>query len=354
MTRRPRPPTQPLRTEEHAPLQSGRVRRRDPSQPQLLFDPMPVRIEPCLASLVARPPSGPEWSWDIKWDGYRIAVHREPDRVRIITRGGHDWTHRFPGIEAAALATGPATFILDGEAVMLDEQGRSDFGLLQSSLGGRGSAATAGPAIMYAFDILYLDGHDLTGVEYSSRRHLLDDLLAGEEGGIRLSEEFQADPVFLLKQACQLGLEGIIGKHRDRAYRSGRTGDWIKVKCVQRESFAIVGYEPSSSAPDGFSSLLLAARAGTEYVYVGSVGTGFKSAQMRDLRSQLDKLKVKKTAVGLKKGAVSTRPTLVAEIEFRGWTNDRKLRHSSFKGLRDDADAGDIYSIRSEEDDPGL
>ncbi|MGI2036258.1 non-homologous end-joining DNA ligase [Rhizobium panacihumi] len=355
MTKRPRKPPQPLLNEENAPLQSRRVKRRDPEQPQLLFDPMPARIEPCLAKLAARPPSGPQWSWDIKWDGYRIAVHREPNRARILTRGGHDWTYRFPGIEAAALALGPATFILDGEAVMMDEQGRSDFGLLQATLGGRGSKTPAGPAVMMAFDLLYLDGHDLTGTEFSTRRHLLDDLLEGEVGSIRLSEEFHADPDVLIEHACKHGLEGIIGKNRDQPYRPGRTGDWIKVKCVQRESFAIVGFEPSRAAPDGFASLLLAALNGTEYVYVGSVGTGFKETQARSLRKQLDKLaRTKVPPIRFGEGRIATAPRLIAEIEFRGWTNDRKLRHAAFKGIREEADAGDIFSLEGDETDEGL
>lgn len=104
MTKRPRKPAKPLQINDDLPLQSGRVRTRDPQQPELPFDPMPERIEPCLAKLASRPPQGDEWSYGLKWDGYRLAVHIEPGRVRIITRGGHDWTHRFPGIEAAARA----------------------------------------------------------------------------------------------------------------------------------------------------------------------------------------------------------------------------------------------------------
>ena len=249
MTKRPRKPNAPLLVEEDLPLKSGRVRKRDPKQPQLPFDPMPERIEPCLARLISKPPHGDEWSYELKWDGYRLAVHIEPGRVRIITRGGHDWTHRFPGIETEAKRFAPTTMILDGEAVVLDEQGRPDFGMLQNSLGGRGGKRPAGNAILYAFDLLYLDGHDLTRMEYGARRSMLEDVLAEKDSSIRLSEEFDADPDELLRNACLHDLEGIIAKHRDRPYRSGRTGDWLKIKCVQSDTFAIVGYEPSKAMP---------------------------------------------------------------------------------------------------------
>ncbi|MDQ1199055.1 ATP-dependent DNA ligase [Rhizobium sp. SORGH_AS 787] len=140
---------------------------------------MPERVEPALAQLKAHPPKGDQWRWELKWDGYRLAVHIEPKRVRILTRGGHDWTHRFPTIEQAARALGPATMIIDGEAVVLDEEGRPDFGLLQKSLGASSKTAGKGEsdAVLYAFDLIYLDGHDVREMEYRSRPHLLEDTL---------------------------------------------------------------------------------------------------------------------------------------------------------------------------------
>lgn len=349
MTKRPRKPSKPLLVDENAPLQSRPVKRRDPEQPQLPFDPMPDRVEPCLALLKSKPPQGDDWSYEIKWDGYRLAVHIEPNRVRIITRGGHDWTHRFPGIADAAKALGPATMILDGEAVMLDEQGRSDFGLLQKSLGASGKAAGKLPSrdsILYVFDILYLDGHDLRGMEYATRRHLLVDALDEQGGAIRISEEFDSDPETLLEHACRHGLEGIIAKHRDRPYRSGRSGDWLKIKCIQSDSFAIIGYEPSTALPGAIGSLLLGARYRDGYKYVGSVGTGFKHDVARLLKKQLDKLKTKVPPVRVPgKNAVLTGPALTAEIEYRAWTDDGKLRHPSFKGLRDPEDSAEVYRL---------
>ncbi|KJF70004.1 non-homologous end-joining DNA ligase [Agrobacterium arsenijevicii] len=346
MTKPPRKPSQPLLRETEAPIRSRPRKPRDPAQPHLPFDPMPDRVEPCLALLKAKPPRGPDWLFEVKWDGYRVAVHIRPNDVRIITRGGHDWTDRFPTIAAAARKIGVATAILDGEAVVLDAQGRSDFGALQRSLGGRGGRQAAGEAILYAFDLLYFDGHDLTGMELSGRRHLLEDLVGESEGSIRLSQEVEADGEALLAAACEHRLEGIIAKHRDSVYRSGRLGDWLKIKCVQSDNFVIVGYELSASARGGIGSLLLAAYRNDGLVYVGSVGTGFKERDAVELRQMLDRLKTKRQPVAVdKKGVVFSQPTLIAEVEYRAWTDDGKLRHASYKGLRDVQDNAAIYKL---------
>lgn len=200
-----------------------------------------------------------------------------------------------------------------------------------------------------AFDLLYLDGHDLQNEPYRTRRHLLEETLRGFEGAIRLSEEIEADPAVLLDHACQLGLEGIVGKDRNSKYRPGRTGDWIKLKCVQSEAFLIVGYEPSMSARGGFASLLLAAYHGDELRYVGSVGTGFKERASLDLRAMMDKLSWRRKAPPVtylgKRRVVWVQPTLIAEIKFRQWTPDMKLRHAAYKGLREVQDNAEVYRL---------
>ncbi|MFS2150645.1 non-homologous end-joining DNA ligase [Rhizobium sp. Rhizsp42] len=347
------PKSKPLLGDVDAPIRSRPRRKRVPDQPALPFDPLPERVEPALALLKQRPPSR-GLSWEIKWDGYRIHVHVEPGRVRVLTRGGHDWTHRFPAIAKAAEELGPATMILDGEAVVFDDQGRSDFNLLQASLGATGKAPgnLTSDALMMAFDLIYFDGHDLRGVEYASRRHLLEDLLRSSENAIRLSEAVDGDPDTIFDHACRLGLEGIVGKKLDSTYRSGRTEDWVKCKCVLSDAFLIVGYEPSTSLTGGFASLLLAAYDGDSLVYVGNVGTGFKHTQVSDLRSILDKLRWKRKQPPVEYGGARkvawVHPTLIAEIEYRAWTSDRKLRHSSFKGLREVQDNADVYRTSDE------
>ncbi|MBP2573544.1 MULTISPECIES: non-homologous end-joining DNA ligase [Agrobacterium] len=343
--------SKPLLRDIEAPIRSKPRRKRNPAQPQLLFDPMPDRVGPALAQLKAHPPRGDQWSWELKWDGYRLAVHIEPTGVRILTRGGHDWTHRFPAIEQAARALGPATMIIDGEAVVLDDEGRPDFGLLQKSLGASGKTAgnRSSDAVLYAFDLMYLDGHDLRETEYRSRRHLLEDTIKANDGAIRLSETLDAEPDVLLEHVHSLGLEGIVGKRLNQPYRSGRTGDWVKIKCVDSEAFMVVGYEPSTASPGGFASLALAAYHGDELIHVGNVGTGFKEAEMIRLRKILDKLRWKRKQPPVpypgKTDIVWVEPTLIAEIEFRAWTSEDKLRHASYKGLRERQDNADVYKL---------
>ncbi|MBB2841245.1 UNVERIFIED_ORG: bifunctional non-homologous end joining protein LigD [Rhizobium etli] len=349
MTKPPRKPSQPLLGDAEAPIRSRPRKKRDPAQPQLTLDPMPERIDPCLALLKPKPPKGRQWAFEVKWDGYRLAVHIEPSGVRILTRGGHDWTTRFPAILAAAKRFPVATAILDGEAVVFDELGRSDFGRLQQSLGGRGGNRSSREAVMMAFDLLYFDGHNLMDTEFTARRHLLEGLVpAGGEEAIRLSEEIEADGDVLLRIACEHGLEGIIAKDRNSTYRGGRLGDWLKINCIQSDGFAIVGYQRSSAAFGNIGALLLAARKGGELVYVGSVGTGFKADEAMKLRATMDKIKAAKPAVkysGGRKNLIWIKPKLVAEIQYGGLTHDGKLRHPSYKGLRDVQDNASVYEI---------
>jgi bifunctional non-homologous end joining protein LigD len=333
------PPGEALRSE---PLAT----RRSASQAELFIDPMPARIEPCLARLVAKAPIGPNWLFELKWDGYRLAIHRNADGVRIITRGGHDWTHRFPAIAAGAASLHADSFILDGEAVVVDEHGRSDFGLLQQELGGRGGKRVTDRAILFAFDLLYVDGHNLQRMPLADRRHMLEGLLARAAGSIRLSEEVEADGSALLAHACELGLEGIIAKRRDAPYLSGRGGEWLKIKGIQSDTFLIVGNEPSAVALGGIGRLLLAAHGNYGLTYVGSVGTGFTFASATALRGRFHRVRVDKPAINLKrKGVIWVRAKLAAEIAYRGWTHDDKLRHASFKGLREKADWSQVYRL---------
>lgn len=230
--------------------------------------------------------------------------------------------------------------------MVLNEEGRPDFGGLQRWLGGRGGKRVSTESVLFAFDLLYLDGHDLTRTELSVRRRLLTDLLEGAVGAIQLSEEIKGDGAELLAKAYSIGMGGVIAKHRDSPYRSGRTGDWLKITCVQSKSFRILGYEQSAVAHGGIGSLLLATRRDHDWVYVGAVGTGFKEKDAAYLKKTLDTLKTRTPAVPLKgKNYVYAQPTLIAEIEFRGWTDDGNLRHVSYKGLREIQDNAAVYDL---------
>ncbi|WP_371070292.1 non-homologous end-joining DNA ligase [Sinorhizobium meliloti] len=297
------------------------------------IDPMPARVDPCLATLVAKPPKGPDWVYEVKWDGYRLAVHIEPGRVRVLTRGGYDSTGKFPSDRRRCAAARRETAILDGEVVVLDDKGRSDFGMLQRALGRLPSPYEAGAIVFFAFDLLYLDGRDLRRLPLRERRRLLEPLVAAREGAVRLSEELQADRDEFFRVACAHGLEGIIAKHIEKPYRSGRGEWWQKITCKSRDSFVIVGFEPST-VPGHLGRLLLAAREGDEPVYVGGCGTGWSNKLSRELRKLLEGMATKSPAVDLRrKAAVSVEPVHVADVEYRAWTDDGKLRHASFKGI---------------------
>lgn len=327
---------------------SPAVRRKTaPAQPELFSDPMPSRVEPCLARAATHPPAGAEWSYEVKWDGYRLAIHIEPGgRIRIITRGGFDWTDRFPDLVEAAAALAVETAILDGEAVVLDDQGRSDFAALQAAFPRSGKARSAS-VHFYAFDLLYLDGVDYRRRPQSERRHALTTLIPRNPSRILLSEDVVADGSKFLRLACTMGLEGIIAKKRSAPYRSGRGGEWLKIKCVQSETFAIIGYRASKRTPGGIAQLFLAAKRGDNLDYVGSVGTGFTAKAAASLLNHLRTLEIEDPPVanvGANK-ARWVRPMLAAEIEFRGWTANHNLRHASYKGLRGDAEAAELFEL---------
>ncbi len=304
-------------------------------------DPMPLRIEPCSPVLVKDPPYGPQWVHEIKWDGYRVHVHAENGHVRILTKGGHDWVKRFPSIADAVKLLGRRSMVIDGEAVVLDSQGRSDFGLLQQALGGKGGTRNAGAAQLVAFDLLYLDGHDLRRLPLSERRPLLETLVNDRSGAILISEWLGVDGAALYAAACQHGLEGIVSKRLSAPYRADKSRDWVKVKCVKRANFLIVGFERSTALPSHVSRLILAARRGGQLVYVGSVGTGWTDKESFALRELLELI----ATTTSRKGMVSVEPRFIARVEFRAWTEDAKLRHPSFKGIAAVEDEPDVYEI---------
>jgi bifunctional non-homologous end joining protein LigD len=194
--------------------------------------PSPTRpagfIEPCLPTLARAVPDGPRWAYEIKHDGYRFIVRREGDRVRVFSRNARDWTDKVPAIVEAMLALPVASVTLDGEAVVVDERGVSDFDRLRSVLARRDGSREV---FLYAFDLLELDGRDLRREPWTVRRETLASLLRKAGDGIRLSEHLDGvDGATTFAHACAMGLEGIVSKRRDRPYRSGRSPDWIKVK----------------------------------------------------------------------------------------------------------------------------
>ncbi|MGQ4274711.1 DNA ligase D [Terrihabitans sp. B22-R8] len=310
---------------------------------------LPDFVPPALATLVANARNGANWVHEIKFDGYRLQARLDQGRVTLLTRSGLDWTHRFPGIAEAIAALPAQTALLDGEAVVEDEAGVSSFSALQQDLGGRGGKLVSGKAMYYAFDLMHLDGRDLTPLPLSERKEALSALIAGDpHPRLRYSDHISSDGDAMARHACRLGLEGIICKRADAPYRSGRSDIWLKVKCTERAEFVVGGYVPSTVSRKGIGSLVLGYYEGERLIHAGRVGTGFTEKVSRDLFNALDAIKASASPFAAKlsaeerRGVKWARPELVAEIEYRGWTHDGSLRHASFKGLREDKAAREV------------
>jgi bifunctional non-homologous end joining protein LigD len=290
---------------------------------------MPGFIKPQLATLKTKAPVGEQWVHEIKFDGYRLQAHAALQRVTLFTRNGYDWTNRFASV-AAALKRGPQSAIFDGE-VIVEKDGRPNFSELQAAL----AAGTSSRMIYYIFDLLYLNGYDLRGCALADRKGLLRDVLANVKRPIRYSEHLTEDGATMFRHACMMNLEGIISKNATATYRSERNENWLKVKCVQRERFPVIGF---IKEVDGISALYLGREVDGELTYAGKVGTGFTRKSSMDVRKRLQPLVTPhaKLAKRLKKPkATWVEPKLYADVEFRDITSEGQLRHSSFKGLTD-------------------
>jgi len=308
---------------------------------------LPRRVLPQLATLVSQAPAGTGWLHEPKLDGYRLLCRIDDGQVELVTRRGNDWTDRFPRIAKAASGLPCQTAILDGEAVVFDAKGITDFQRLQNAI------ARADPAIVFvAFDLLYLDGWDLRGASLRDRKTLLCALLEEQTEPLRYGEHVEERGDVFFREVCRLGLEGIVSKRADDAYRDKRTRSWLKVKCVHRQEFVIVGYTDPAGSRTGFGALLLGVRdeRGGALRYAGKVGTGFDELALRTLKKRLAQLGARKapidTASIRRSGVHWVDPELVAEISFGEWTADGRLRHPVFHGLREDKLARDVVAER--------
>jgi bifunctional non-homologous end joining protein LigD len=321
-----------------------RAALRRPAKAGTLTKP-PAIIQPELATLVKQPPAGDQWVYEIKFDGYRIIGHVAGDKVRFQTRNELDWTAKMPQLAEAVRRLKLRQAIVDGEIVVFDEHGVSQFQLLQN-------AFRDGPGkIVYTlFDLLFFQGEDLRDRPLEERKELLASLqLPTDRGPIRYTEHFEGDGQKFLEAARDQGLEGIICKRRDRPYVSGRTTDWLKCKTHQTGEFVIGGYTDPAGSRKDFGSLLVGYHDGKSLRYAGRVGTGFTDKTLGELLRRLKPLATEEspfTGFPVRgrsiKGVHWVRPDLVAQVEFSNWTGDEMLRHPSFQGLREDKPASEV------------
>ena len=307
---------------------------------------LPGFVSPQLATLMTEPPEDARFVLEHKFDGYRALARVDrrdavPD-VRIYTRSGNDWTARFTGIAEALACLDVDAAYLDGEIVARDADGRSSFQLLQNSLSGE----TDRPLEYCVFDLLHLNGHDLRALPLLSRKELLEELLSGcPHPRLSYSVHERGRVQAALAAVCRAGGEGLVCKDGERPYVSGRSADWVKVKCQQRQEFVIVGYTPPAGSRQHLGALLLGAHDAEGLRYVGRVGTGFGRAMLHTLKKALEPLRAEAPPVYNPERSRDirwVRPGLVAEISYAQLTDDKILRHAVFCGLREDKPAHEV------------
>lgn len=314
---------------------------------KLRYVEIPDTFSPELATLVNEPPVG-DWLYEIKFDGYRMLARVKKGKVNLFTRNGNDWTDRLPHQAKAIETLKLKDSWLDGEVVVLNENGLPNFQALQNAF----DAKVSQNIIFYLFDAPFLNGEDLRDHAIEERRAKLEKIIPRKADSLlRYSAAFEADHRSIVQSACSMSLEGVIGKRAGSTYVSRRSDDWIKLKCRLRQEFIIVGYTEPQGSRSGFGAILLGVHKATgdkEIVYAGRVGTGFNAARLADIYQKMKALEQEKSPVSTKltglqaKGVHWIKPKLLCEVEFAEWTGEGILRQASFISLRSDKPIKDI------------
>jgi bifunctional non-homologous end joining protein LigD len=311
----------------------------------------PRFVEPMKPRLMDSPPTGGDWSYELKFDGIRACAIKDGGKISLISRNGNELRARYSEVADAMKELPIDECVIDGEVVALDEEGRSSFQLLQGlEMEGRKS-----PIRFYVFDLLQLNGRSLTGLPLSARKELLAQLCEGVGDPIRYSGEIGGDAAPLLKEVQRRGLEGLIGKLRDSTYESGRrSGAWIKLKCVNEQEFVIGGFTPPQGARQHFGAVLVGYYdKKKKFLFAGKVGTGFNTKSLAALHKKLKSEKrddcpfadlpskqggqwVQGITPSMMRKIEWVNPVFVCQVKFAEWTRDAKLRQPVFLGLRED------------------
>ncbi len=306
----------------------------------------PAFVEPMKAKPATRLPTGDEWLYELKFDGYRLLGAKAGSEVKLWSRTQNDFTPRFPAVAKALASLKAQSALVDGELVVADAQGRPSFQLIQN-------ADESTPVRAFLFDLLEVDGEDLRHEPLEVRRRRLATLLPKRSGILLLSGELSGEPERLLAEVAERGLEGLIAKRRDSIYEPGRrSGAWRKIKCLREQEFVIGGFTAPKGARSHFGALLLGYYRGKDLIFAGKVGTGFDERTLADLHRKMTGLTIAKSpfaALPAIRGRWSTaftkaelahctwvEPKLVSQVRFSEWTGDGILRQPSFLGLRDD------------------